>query len=170
MQPRDASHGQGVGWMYSGLTNEKPRNSSWSRLDMSSWSGGVSSGGWRVKKRSKFSASRPHCRGEERHGRMEWVWWRGERKGVGGLGEHKKRTTTTNKRKKRNTTKTWHQPIKSLTAKITVEFHWSKWKQWHLCFIIGDYTDNRSQVCSCQSSDQWEGMVMFQWWAIKSIL
>lgn len=85
-------------------------------------------------------------------------------------GGRKKKDNNKKKRKKRNTTKTWCQPIKSLTAKITVEFHWSKWKQWHLSFIIGDYTDNKSQVCTCQSSDQWEGMVMFQWWAIKSVL
>lgn len=125
VQPSDMWHGQWVVWGYSGLTNEKPWNSSWSRLAISSWSGGVSSGGWRVKKRSKFSASRPHCREEERReremeremgGRMEWVWWRMR---------GKKGQQETTKRKKRNTTKTWHQPIKSLTAE-TVDFHWSE--------------------------------------------
>lgn len=45
----------------SGLIKENPWNSSWSRFWMTSSSGGVSTGGWRVKKRSKFSASRPHC-------------------------------------------------------------------------------------------------------------
>lgn len=128
VQPSDMWHGQWVEWGYSGLTNEKPWNSSWSRLAISSWSGGVSSGGWRVKKRSKFSASRPHCRGEERErerekdgererygGRMAWVWW--------GMWRNKGQQQTT-KRKKRNTTKTWRQPIKSLTAE-TVDFHWS---------------------------------------------
>lgn len=51
---------------YSGFMKEKPSNSSWSRFMMTSWSGGVRTGGWRVKKRSKFSASRPHCRRERR--------------------------------------------------------------------------------------------------------
>lgn len=117
-------HGQWIEWGYSGLTNEKPWNSSWSRLAISSWSGGVSTGGLRVKKRSKFSASRPHCHGEEREGKKRGGWR--EMWGEGGVnmmrGVEKKRTTT--KRKKRNTTKTWHQPIKSFTAE-TVDFHWS---------------------------------------------
>lgn len=47
----------------SGLIKENPWNSSWSRFWITSSSGGVSTGGWRVKKRSKFSASRPHCWG-----------------------------------------------------------------------------------------------------------
>lgn len=51
---------------YSRFMKEKPSNSSWSRFMMTSWSGGVRTGGWRVKKRSKFSASRPHCRRERR--------------------------------------------------------------------------------------------------------
>lgn len=49
-----------------GLMYEKPWNSSWSRFWITSWSGGVRTGGWRVKKRSKFSASRPHCGEDER--------------------------------------------------------------------------------------------------------
>ncbi len=49
-----------------GLIYEKPWNSSWSRFWITSWSGGVRTGRWRVKKRSKFSASRPHCGEDER--------------------------------------------------------------------------------------------------------
>lgn len=93
IKPGDMLHGQWVGRWYSGLTNEKPWNSSWSRLDISSWSGGVSSGGMRVKKRSKFSASRPHCRGEERDGGMHWVWWR-----VRGRKQGQQQTTKREKR------------------------------------------------------------------------
>lgn len=61
-----------------GLIKENPWNSSWSRFWITSSSGGVSTGGWRVKKRSKFSASRPHC----------WGGWRGMkyREGEGGQG------------------------------------------------------------------------------------
>lgn len=121
VEASDMWHGQWVVWGYSGLTNEKPWNSSWSRLAISSWSGGVSSGRWRVKKRSKFSASRPHCHEEERErkrgmeGEMDAGWSE--------FDEFVKKKRTTTKRKKRNTTKTWHQPIKSHTAK-TVVFHW----------------------------------------------
>lgn len=61
----------------------------------------------------------------EREGGKKRGGWR-EMWGEGGVnmmrGVEKKRTTT--KRKKRNTTKTWHQPIKSFTAE-TVDFHWS---------------------------------------------
>ena len=33
--------------------------------------------------------------------------------------------------------------------------------QWHLSFVIGDYT-NKSQLCICQSSEQWQVMVGVQ--------
>lgn len=59
-----------------GLIKENPWNSSWSRFWITSSSGGVSTGAWRVKKRSKFSASRPHC----------WGGWRGMKYGEGGGG------------------------------------------------------------------------------------
>lgn len=62
---------------YCGLIKENPWNSSWSRFWITSSSGGVSTGGWRVKKRSKFSASRPHC----------WGGWGGMKyRGGGGRG------------------------------------------------------------------------------------
>lgn len=44
-----------------GLMNEKPANSAWSMLAMTSSSGGVSCGWVRVKNLSKFSAALPHC-------------------------------------------------------------------------------------------------------------
>lgn len=49
------------GWMNCGLMKEKPANSLWSMLAMTSWSGGVSMGWVRVKNLSKFSAPLPHC-------------------------------------------------------------------------------------------------------------
>lgn len=48
------------GFRNSELTKENPSNSDWSMFLMTSWSGGVRTGGWRVKNRSKFSAFRPH--------------------------------------------------------------------------------------------------------------
>lgn len=81
----------------SGLIKENPWNSSWSRFWMTSSSGGVSTGGWRVKKRSKFSASRPHCwrgwglvgvYGEKGEGRDRPGWM--DRSGWGGEGENKR--------------------------------------------------------------------------------
>lgn len=84
---------------YCGLIKENPWNSSWSRFWITSSSGGVSTGGWRVKKRSKFSASRPHCWGgwggmkyRGGGGGEEWGWT--EVDGVQGVGqgeENKKR-------------------------------------------------------------------------------
>lgn len=47
--------------MNCGLIKEKPANSLWSMLAMTSWSGGVSMGWVRVKNLSKFSAPLPHC-------------------------------------------------------------------------------------------------------------
>lgn len=78
-----AQHGQWVAKWYSGLTNVKPWNSSWSKLAISSLSGGVSSAGWRVKKRSKFSASRPHCRGRGERGERERKWRDGSERDEG---------------------------------------------------------------------------------------
>lgn len=129
VQPSDMydRRGQWIEWGYSGLTNEKPWNSSWSRLAISSWSGGVSSGGWRVKKRSKFSASRPHC-GGEREREIERGRWGEDGVNMMEWGMSRKKWTPNKQRgKKRKTTKTWHQPIKSVTAE-TVDFHWSIWK------------------------------------------
>lgn len=65
-------------------------------------------------------------RGEE--SRAERGRW-GERRGEDGMsltkGVEKKRTTNKQQREKREIQlKTWHQPIKSLTAE-TVDFHWS---------------------------------------------
>lgn len=34
-------------------------------------------------------------------------------------------------------------------------------RQWHLSFIIGDYT-HKPQLCICQSSEQWQVMVGFR--------
>lgn len=48
------------GWMNWGLMKEKPANSLWSMLEITSWSGGVSTGWVRVKNLSKFSAALPH--------------------------------------------------------------------------------------------------------------
>lgn len=41
---------------------------------MTSWSGGVRTGGWRVKNRSKFSAFRPHYERGEKN-----LWWVGKK-------------------------------------------------------------------------------------------
>lgn len=57
------------GFKNSELTKENPSNSDWSIFLMTSWSGGVRTGGWRVKNRSKFSAFRPHYG----RGRKEFV-------------------------------------------------------------------------------------------------
>lgn len=67
----------------SALIKENPWNSSWSRFWITSSSGGVSTGGWRVKKRSKFSASRPHCwGGRGRAVNMGEGWFGEERVGM----------------------------------------------------------------------------------------
>lgn len=64
-------------------------------------------------------------RGEQSRERGRW----GERRGEDGMSlmkvVEKKRTTNKQQREKREIQlKTWHQPIKSLTAE-TVDFHWS---------------------------------------------
>lgn len=102
VQPSDMCdrRGQWIEWGYSGLTNEKPWNSSWSRLAISSWSGGVSSGGWRVKKRSKFSASRPHC-GGEREREMERGRWGEDGVNMMEWGMSRKNGHQTNKEEKK---------------------------------------------------------------------
>lgn len=127
-------------WGYSGLTYEKPWNSSWSRLAISSWSGGVSSGGWRVKKRSKFSASRPHCHGEERvrqrwgegHGGCSEFWWRMWRKtDVDRQHQREKRERQLKhgiNQSNRSQSELWI----SIGPRVS---------QWYLSFIIGDYAD-----------------------------
>lgn len=143
--------GQWLVWGYSGLTNEKSWNSSWSKLAISSWSGGVSSGGWRVKKRSKFSASRPHCHLGERE-RERGGGGGGEEDGVNLMRDVKKKRTTM--WKKRNTTKTWHQPIKSVTVE-TVDFHWSKMKASDISVSVIGYYTHKCQFSICQSSEQW---------------
>lgn len=136
VQPSDVWHGHWVLSGYSGLTNEKPWNSSWSRLAISSESGGVSSGGWRVKKRSKFSASRPHCRGEERGGDRE-------RDGEGGVSWMRdvKKKRDNNKQREKREIQLKHGINQSNRSQpklwISIGLHVS---HWNLSFIIGDYT------------------------------
>lgn len=101
--------------------------------------------------------------------------WRGESETEMGRGtwgmqwvlvkdvEKNGRRQTTSKRKKRKTTKTWHQPIKSVTVG-TVDFHWSACEpvisQLHHWWLRGQIS-----ICICQSSAQWQAMVGFGGWA-----
>lgn len=77
--------------------------------------------------------------------------WRGEtwRNGVslmeGERGDKKKRQTTT-KREKTEVQLKHGVNQSNRSQPKTVEFHWSKWKQRHLSFIIGDDTDE-PQLC-----------------------
>lgn len=150
--------GQWIEWGYSGLTNEKPWNSSWSRLAISSWSGGVSSGGWRVKKRSKFSASRPHCGGErrrERDGererggeRMAWIWW--------SEGCREKMDTKQTKRKKRERQL---KPTNQISHSRDCGFPLVHMKANDISASIIGYYTHKWQVGICESSEQWQVMV-----------
>jgi len=80
------------GFKNSEVTKENPSNSDWSIFLMTSWSGGVRTGGWRVKNRSKFSAFRPHYE----RGRKELV--------VGGKQQQQKNQRNKTKTKDPNKT------------------------------------------------------------------
>lgn len=80
------------------------------------------------EKAIKVLSVTPTLRWREREGEMERGSWGEDGVKMMEWGMSRKMATKQTKRKKkRKTTKTWHQPIKSVTAE-TVDFHWSIWK------------------------------------------
>ena len=79
------------------------------------------------EKAIKVLSVTPTLRWREREREMERGRWRENGMNMMAWGRSRKNGHQTDKEeKKRKTTKTWHQPIKSVTAK-TVDFHWSLW-------------------------------------------